>query len=311
MTMPSPVATMTIPALEFEFACRECEQATRLEAANFYYGIRLLPRDKRHAMSAVYAFARRVDDIGDGEMERETQVDALAAERGMLTQLQGDAGIDLADPVLVGLAYARRHYALPLDALELLIEGVQDDVLGRRYDTFDDLVGYCRRVAGSIGRLCLAIFTDGAYDATSASLADDLGVAMQLTNILRDIREDRELGRSYLPSEDLRRFGCEDLGTAAPQAAAALVRFEAGRAAEWFTRGLALADALDRRSAACLLAMTGIYRVILQRILSEPERVLRERISLAPWEKASVAVRSLGAARSPDSARGRDCGVLA
>jgi phytoene synthase len=151
-------------------------------------------------------------------------------------------------------------------------------------------------VAGSIGRLCLAIFTGATErDGDGASaLADDLGVAMQLTNIIRDVREDRDRGRVYLPAEDLRRFGCEDLFAAPPQDAAALIRFEAARATEWFDHGLRLVELLDRRSAACVLAMTGIYRGILDRIALDPAEVLDRRISLPVWEKAWVAARSLG-----------------
>jgi phytoene synthase len=288
---------MTVPALETEHAYRCCEQITRHEAANFYYGIRLLPRPKRHAMSAVYAFARRIDDIGDdGDLEPEAQLQALAAERAMLAGLDRDIA-GTGDPVVVALAAARRHYELPLDALELLIEGVEFDVRGAQYESFDDLVGYCRRVAGSVGRLCVSIFTDGGANTNeAAALADDLGVAMQLTNILRDIREDRQLGRTYLPAEDLRRFDCVDLDAAGAEAAAALIRFEAARAAEWFDRGLRLTASLDARSASCVLAMTGIYRGVLERIVNEPSQVLRERISLPPWEKAWVAARSLTAA---------------
>jgi 15-cis-phytoene synthase len=289
---------MTVPALETDYAYRRCEQITRREAANFYYGIRLLPQPKRHAMSAVYAFARRVDDIGDeGNLEREAQLEALAAERRMLMGLDGDLPAT-DDPVAMALAHARRHYNLPLDALELLVDGVELDVLGAQYESFDELVGYCRRVAGSIGRLCVAIFTDGGANTNgAAALADDLGVAMQLTNILRDIREDRQLGRTYLPAEDLRRFQCVDLDAADPEAAAALIRFEAARAAEWFDRGLRLTAVLDSRSASCLLAMTGIYRSVLERIVTEPSQVLHERVSLSPWEKAWVAARSLMMAR--------------
>jgi phytoene synthase len=288
---------VTVPAVELEYACRRCEQITRQAAANFYYGIRLLPRSKRYAMSAVYAFARRVDDIGDGDLPREAQLEALLRERRMLTLLhEGDPAIT-GDVVLIALADAQRRFELPLDALDLLVEGVEFDVLGTQYETFDDLVGYCRRVAGSIGRLCMAIFTDGAAHANgSMALADDLGVAMQLTNILRDIREDSELGRTYLPAEDLRRFGCEELGSAGPDQAAALIRFEAARAEEWFDRGLQLTSSLDSRSASCLMAMTGIYRSILDRIIQEPAQVMRGRISLPPWEKAWVAARSLAAA---------------
>jgi phytoene synthase len=278
---------MSVAMLDVEQAYRRCEQITRHEAANFYYGIRLLPRPKRQAMSAVYAFARRVDDIGDGNLlGRDERLAALAAERAMLETLDSAAE----DPVAVGLADAHRRYALPLDALELLIEGVELDVLGTRYETFDELVGYCRRVAGSVGRLCLAIFADGANTNGGAALADDLGVAMQLTNILRDVREDRERGRTYLPAEDLRRFDCSD---ELPDAE--LIRFEAARAVEWFDRGLRLTEELDGRSASCVLAMTGIYRCILERIARDPNEVLRRRISLPAWEKAWVAARSLAA----------------
>jgi phytoene synthase len=126
-------------------------------------------------------------------------------------------------------------------------------------------------------------------------LADDLGVAMQLTNILRDVREDRERGRSYLPAEDLRRFGCGELPDAE------LIRFEAARAVEWFDRGLELTSKLDARSASCVLAMTGIYRCILERIARDPAEVLRRRISLPPWEKAWVAARSLAASSRSSS----------
>jgi phytoene synthase len=286
---------MSVAVLEVEQAYRRCEQITRHEAANFYYGIRLLPRPKRQAMSAVYAFARRVDDIGDGEtLDRDAQLSALAAERAMLSALASDG---VGDPVAVGLGDACRRYALPLDALELLIEGVELDVLGTRYETFDELVGYCRRVAGSVGRLCLAIFAEGAATNGASGLADDLGVAMQLTNILRDVREDRERGRVYLPAEDLRRFDCEN---EVPDAA--LIRYEAARAVEWFDRGLELTSKLDARSASCVLAMTGIYRCILERIARDPGEVLRRRISLPAWEKAWVAARSL-ATSSRTSAR--------
>jgi phytoene synthase len=196
--------------------------------------------------------------------------------------------------VILALSHARRQYDLPVEALELLVDGVELDVLGAQYETFDELVGYCRAVAGSIGRLCLAIFTDG-HGHGSASLADDLGVAMQLTNILRDIREDQARGRVYLPAEDLRRFGATDFDE---DRLAALIAFEAARAQEWFDRGLRLVERLDARSASCVLAMTGIYRSILERIVREPAEVLHRRVSLGPWEKTWVAARSLVGARA-------------
>jgi phytoene synthase len=298
---------VTVPALEIAHAYKRCEQITRHEAANFYYGIRLLPRQRRDAMCAVYAFARRIDDIGDDGHDHDAQLQALREQRAMVARLDDDDS-SIADPVRVALAHARRVYSLPLDALELLIEGVELDVIGtNEYETFDQLVSYCRRVAGTIGRLCVAIFTDGRATERDSRLADDLGVAMQLTNVLRDVREDSlELGRTYLPAEDLRRFGCQDIaaivaatgdgsGSLSGSAAGAidLIRFEADRAAEWFERGMELTASLDRRSASCLEAMTGIYRTILERIVADPVQVLRHRVSLTPWEKGLVAMRSL------------------
>jgi len=270
-------------------AYRTCEQITRDEARNFFYGIRLLPPAKRRAMCAVYAFARRIDDIGDGSLPSEAKLAALAEGRASLNRLAAPPD----DAVLVGLGDACARFPIPRDALEDLVDGVEMDVRGATYETFDELVVYCRHVAGSVGRLCLGVFgTDNGTGASS--LADDLGVAMQLTNILRDVREDFGVGRIYLPAEDLRRFGCPgDLAAAPPAAAAELIRFEAARDREWFDRGLKLLDHLDARSRACVLAMTGIYRRLLTRIEKHPDEVLERRMSLPTWEKAWVAVRSL------------------
>jgi phytoene synthase len=299
-------------------AYKHCEAITREQAANFYYGIRLLPSRRRRAMCAVYAFARRVDDIGDGTLPREEKLRRLDAEARALSELEATApGALVADPVLTALADAHTRFALPPGALGELIEGVRMDVNGVTYERFDDLVLYCRRVAGAIGRVCLAIFAPPERDvegvdsgrADAARLADDLGVALQLTNILRDIREDAENGRVYLPVEDLRRFGLiaeGDAGEAPEMLAAlahtadveaewlhALVRFEAARAQQWFHRGMTLGPLLDRRSAACVLAMAGIYRRLLDRIEADPARALRERMSLPVREKAWVAARSM------------------
>jgi phytoene synthase len=284
-------------------AYERCESITRAAAANFYYGIRLLPRDKRRAMCAVYAFARRIDDIGDGSLdpaEKLHRLDAAARALGGLSPAGADTGdihlegTDLdTDPVMVALADAHVRFALPPDALHDLIEGVRMDILGTTYESFDELLLYCRRVAGSIGRLCLAIFHSRDPELATG-LADDLGVAMQLTNILRDLREDAENGRVYLPAEDLARFGLSVAPAMVESAELdALVRFEAQRAREWFDRGMALAPLLDRRSAACVRAMAGIYRRLLDRIEAHPARTLHERVSLPVREKAWVAARSM------------------
>jgi phytoene synthase len=200
--------------------------------------------------------------------------------------------------VLTALADASTRFPLPLRAFAELIEGVEMDVRGTSYPTFDELAHYCRCVAGSIGRLSLGVF--GSSDPETATvLADKLGIAMQLTNILRDLREDAEASRVYLPKEDLVRFGCDgDLVPASgpPSPSPQFVRligFQVERAQRFFAEGLCLLPLLDRRSAACVSAMSGIYRHLLARIARRPEAVLEARVSLPAWQKAEIAVRSL------------------
>lgn len=275
-------------------AYRHCEQVTRAQARNFSYGIRLLPAPKRVALSAVYAFARRIDDIGDGEQPAERKLALLAQARHDLHH--ADTATD--DPVLVALAHAAARMPIPLAAFDELIDGCEADVRGVRYPTFDALAHYCRCVAGSIGRLSLGVF--GTDDpARTAPLADALGVGLQLTNILRDLVEDRRNGRVYLPAQDLARFkvrlelGPDDAFTDRAEDLAALVRFEAERAERWYATGLALLPLLDRRSRACCAAMAGIYHRLLHRIAASPHLAVRTRMSVSGWQKATVAARSL------------------
>jgi phytoene synthase len=276
-----------------ELAYKECEEITRREAKNFAYGIRLLRAPERQALSAVYALARRIDDIGDGDLLPEDKLSALAQARKDLDDLES-AG---EDPVLLAVADATRRYDLPLGAFGELIDGCEMDVHGAGYETFDDLVAYCRRVAGTVGRLSLAVF--GATDAPSATaLADDLGVALQLTNILRDIVEDRDRGRVYLPAADAAEVGCAADLCGPPEPIAALVALECTRAHEWFARGLQLVPLLDRRSRACVAAMAGIYRRLLVRIETDPIAVTQRRVSLPTSEKLWVAARSLAGVTS-------------
>ncbi len=269
-----------------------CEEITRAEARNFSYGIKLLPEPKRQAMSALYALARRIDDIGDGDAPAPEKMTALAGVRKDVAGLRSGLA-DPADPVLTAMADVARRYPLPISALEELIEGCEMDVAGTRYQTFDDLVGYCRRVAGTVGRLSLSIY--GSRDPGRAvTLADDLGVALQITNILRDVVEDRRtMGRVYLPGEDLDRFGLTRDLDGPRDDLVALIAFESGRAQEWYDRGLELLPLLDRRSRACTAAMAGIYRRLLVTIRRDPAAVLTRRVSIPAWQKTAVAVRAL------------------
>ncbi len=271
-----------------------CESITREQARNFYYGIRLLPADKRAALCAVYALARRIDDIGDGGWSTADKLAGLAVVRQSLADLRPDS----ADPVVEAVADCAERFPIPLDAFDELIDGVEMDVLGHSYTSFDELVGYCRCVAGGVGRLCLGVFGSDV-DARASAYANSLGIALQQTNILRDIREDLTNARVYLPREDLDRFGVELTLDADGQLVdpdgglAALIRDSARRATEWYTEGLRLIPLLDRRSAACCLAMSGIYRRLLAEIATEPTTVYDRRLSLSGWQKARVAARSL------------------
>ncbi|MFE7972874.1 presqualene diphosphate synthase HpnD [Streptomyces shenzhenensis] len=278
-----------------------CEAVTGQQARNFAYGIRLLPTPKRRAVSALYAFSRRVDDIGDGELADDVKIARLDEARALLARVhEGAVAEDDTDPVAVALAHAARAFPIPLGGLDELIDGVQMDVRGETYETWDDLKVYCRCVAGAIGRLSLGVFGTGpgARGAERASeYADTLGLALQLTNILRDVREDAAGGRTYLPADDLAKFGCSAgfNGPKPPEGAdfAGLVHFEVRRARALFAEGYRLLPMLDRRSGACVAAMAGIYRRLLDRIEREPEAVLRGRVSLPGHEKAYVAVRGL------------------
>jgi len=278
-----------------------CEQITWEQARNFAYGIRLLPPPKRRALATVYAFARRIDDIGDGDLPAADKAAALESSRVQVQALTEGESPDEGDPVLVALTDVGKRFAVPLAAFGELIDGCLADVSGASYKTFDDLLWYCRCVAGSIGRLSLGIY--GASEPEKqAKMADDLGVALQLTNILRDVREDYRNGRVYLPAEDLAKFGLEfaPFGDPEPFPAtimqarfASLVEFEAARAREWYASGMRLLATIDRRSAACTGAMAGIYRRLLERIARQPGAVLQGRMSLPAGEKALVAAQAL------------------
>ena len=191
--------------MELTEAYRECERITWTQARNFAYGIRLLPAAKRRGLAVIYAFARRIDDIGDGTLPADQKIAALEEARRTILDLNS---ADPADPVLVALADTGRNFPVPMEAFGELIDGCVADVRGTHYETFEDLLHYCRCVAGSIGRLSLGIFGTSHDPEEAARLADSLGVALQLTNILRDIREDHENGRVYLPAEDLAKFDC-------------------------------------------------------------------------------------------------------
>lgn len=242
-----------------EQAYAEVERLTRARARNFAYGIMLLPRPKRRAVAAIYAFAREVDDIADDP----ALPDAVKRERleGLRPPIAGGPG---EGAMFVALADARRRYAIPERALHDLIDGGLQDTEQARYASFDDLNGYCRRVAGAVGVACAAVY--GGADETRA---ETLGIALQLINIMRDVREDWELGRVYVPQDELARFGVSEADIAAGRCTdgwRALMAFQGGRAREWLAEGRALLPMLDWRSRACVATFANLYEETLDRI---------------------------------------------
>jgi phytoene synthase len=239
-------------------AYAEVERITRARARNFAYGIMVLPRPKRRAIAAIYAFARRVDDIADGPANDAEKRERLEALRAAIEAPPGD------DATLVALADARERYPIPADALHALLDGGIQDTEQTRYADFEELLGYCKRVAGAVGRACVAV-----YGADEPERAETLGVALQLINIIRDVPEDWGLGRVYLPQDELASFGVGEEAIAAGRPTAAwqaLMSFEAARARTYLADGLTLLDHLDSRSAACVATFAGLYRKTLDRI---------------------------------------------
>lgn len=275
--------------LDLEASERFCAQMARREAANFYWGFVALARQERIAIYALYDFSRQVDDEADrGGLARLPERLEVHRER-VRRCVRGE----YSDPVMQVLAYAVRRYGIPESDLLALVAGVEMDYHRTRYRTWDELQEYCRLVASMVGRMCVRIF--GCDDPRAFACADDLGLAMQLTNCLRDVREDAQLGRLYLPQEDLVRFGVTEEsfleGRPGP-GWSRLVAFEAERARALFASGLGVLAWIPRRPAVCVRTMAGIYQRILARIARDPERPLSRRVSLSKAEKLHVMLES-------------------
>ena len=273
-------------------AYQYCETNTKKQARNFYYGIRLLTPDKRNAMSALYAFARRVDDVGDSKESNENKLIQLKSLRSQVETIENDS-VSQDDLVLLALNDAVKKFSIPTGALTEIIGGCAQDCNKTEYDTIVELSKYCQYVAGSVGRLSLAVFSPNPSEK-AFELANTLGIALQLTNILRDIVEDRDqMNRIYIPKEDLDRFGIKSDVTGPLDKLAELVRFEVNRAREYYAVGFLLLDHLDFRSGACVRSMAGIYLKILNKIDRDPLSVFAKRTSLSTSEKVLVAAKSL------------------
>ncbi len=273
-------------------AYRHCQALTRREARNFYYGFMLLPRPQRKAICAAYAFARQADDIVDQDLPQQEKVRRLADFREALHH--GLTGVPT-DPVFTALRHAVDTFAIPPQYLYELLEGVETDLTVRRYATFQELRWYCYLVASTIGLISIHIF--GYRDGERARhYAIDLGTALQLTNILRDLDEDARRGRIYLPLEELALFGYSEEELLAGRVNGPFLRlmeYQIERARLYFQSGRQLLPLLPWRARACVGLMTDIYSHILDRIQREPAAVLRQRISLSTGQKLALAGREL------------------
>ncbi len=279
-------------ALSLADAERYCHEMARREAKNFYWGFISLPREQRNAIYALYDFARQVDDEADAVAHAPDLPGRLQRHRERIAKcVRGDYADD--DAVMQVLAVAVTRFSIPERELQMLIDGVEMDGTKVRYASWDELRSYCKLVASVVGRMCVRIF--GFEDDAALERADDLGIALQLTNILRDVREDVGLGRIYLPQDDLQYFGISEAdligGTQAPQWDA-LVAFEAARAREYFSQGYKVLNYIDRRPAACVRTMAGIYERILEKIERDPSLPLHERAGLSRTEKIGAMVRA-------------------
>ena len=262
---------------------------TRRSGSNFYYSFLFLPRRKREAMYALYAFCRTVDDAVDqgggspGEQRR-----VLAEWRGELRRAYAGRPTQ---PIAVRLAEVVRAFPIPREHLEAILDGVEMDIDKRRYQSFEELYEYCYRVAAAVGLACIEIF--GYSDPRARDYAVNLGIAFQLTNIMRDLRADAERGRIYLPLDELRRFGYAEeelLRGRYTQAYLGLMRFQADRTHAYYRAARAALPRVDRRRLAAAEIMGCIYHALLRTIEARRFRVFDRRIRLSAARKLALAV---------------------
>jgi phytoene synthase len=271
---------------------KSAEAVARSRARNFYYSFVVLPAEKRRAFCAVYAFMRYCDDISDGDSGPEAKRRMLRKWRAQLDGVF--SGAFAPNPILPAFRDAVQNFSIPAEYFHWLIDGAEMDLTSAQYETFEDLYKYCFNVASSVGLVCLQIF--GSKEERAKKYAEECGIAFQLTNILRDIREDASMGRIYLPQEDLRRFGYspEELRRGIfDERFRSLMMFEADRARHYYGQGWKLLPLVESTSRPALWAMIQIYERILERIVKKQFDVFREPIHLPGMEKVSVALRAL------------------
>ena len=292
-------------------AYEECRAVTRREAKNFYYAFLTLPAARRRAIYVAYTFCRHCDDSVDMARSTEAKLALLADLRGKLEETYrghpplvsskspqppfakgGPGGIsgEAQEGLFLALADVAQRYDIPQAYFQDVLSGVETDLVKNRYQTFEELGQYCYQVASVVGLICLQIF--GYKDPAAKGHAIDLGLAMQLTNIARDVRQDLELGRVYLPQEEMARFGYPEANLQAGvvnEAFVNLMRFQTQRARCYFRRGFRLLPYLSPRSRACPAVLGQLYSKVLDRIEAVGYDVLHHNVSLTRIEKLRIA----------------------
>ncbi len=256
-----------------------CQRIARTRARNFYYSFLLLSREQREGMCAIYAFMRYCDDISEGEGASREGIERWRQD--LDCALEGRFGSNLLWPAFHDTV---QRYKIPREYFYEMIDGVSSDLQPKQLQTFDELYRYCYQVASVVGLTIIHIF--GFESPEALQLAEKCGIAFQLTNILRDVREDRENGRIYLPEEDIRKFGA-DLGVH-DERFVKLMSFEAARARAYYDESRPLIALVHKRSRPSLWALIEIYRRLLARIEGSNFNVLERRIRVPTWEKLSI-----------------------
>jgi phytoene synthase len=270
-----------------------CEERAAASGSSFYYSFRFLSPERRQAITALYAFCREVDDTVDECSDVGVARMKLAWWRSEVAALDGEGGVQPTHPVMQALAIARRRFQLPAEQLGEIIDGMEMDLEQTRYADFKALHLYCYRVASVVGLLAAEIF--GYSDRRTLKYAHDLGLAFQLTNIIRDVGEDARRGRVYLPQDELARFGVTEadiLGSRETDAFRALMAFQAERARGYYAKAMEQLPAADRKSQRAGLIMAAIYRTLLEEIARDGFPVLRSHISLPPARKLWLALKT-------------------
>lgn len=290
MRTPAPAASSPSPqALAAAYA--ECRQITRREARNFYFAFLTLPAPQRRAIYVAYTFCRYCDDSVDAAGSPDEKLARVNRLRRLLAETYAGQATQ---SLFIGLADVAATYRIPQEYFQEVLNGVESDLVKTRYANFEELRRYCYQVASAVGLICIHIFGYRG-EAAARRHAVDLGLAMQLTNVCRDVREDWEFGRVYLPQDEMARFGVTDadLGAGAvTEGFAGLLQFQIDRARACFANGRQLLPYLPRRSRACPAALGLIYGGVLNRIESSGYDVFRQRIGLGKGEKLRLMVRA-------------------